>query len=146
MEATAADGQAGRAAGDTAGAALVPGRYLSLTSYRRDGTGVATPVWFVQDKGLILVQTDAESGKARRIRRDPSVTIAPCTATGRLRGTPARATARQLPAGAMSGAEPLFRRKYRFDLLVLRPVRAVQAALGRGRQPGTPVIIEITPG
>ncbi len=143
MEASAAGG---RAAGGAAGAAIAAGRYLSLTSYRRDGTGVATPVWFVQDEGLLLVQTDAESGKARRIRREPSVTIAPCTATGRLRGTPARATARQLPTDAVGHAEPLFRRKYRFDLLVLRPVRAIQAAVGRGRTPGTPVIIEITPG
>ena len=142
MGVTAAGGRAERAAG----AAPVPGRYLSLTSYRRDGTGVATPVWVVQDKGLILVQTDAESGKARRIRRDPAVSIAPCTATGRLRGRPARATGRQLPADAMSRAEPMFGRKYRFDLLVLRPVRAIGAALGRGRPAGTPVIIEITPG
>ena len=50
------------------------------------------------------------------------------------------------PADAMGHAGPLFRRKCRFDLLVLRPVRAIQAAVGRGRAAGTPVIIEITPG
>ena len=56
------------------------GKYLSLTSFRRDGTGVATPVWFVEADGRLLVETDASSYKVRRIRRDPQVTIAPCTA------------------------------------------------------------------
>src|SRR5215218_1336099 len=57
-----------------------PGKYLSLTSFRRDGTGVATPVWFVEAGGRLLVETDASSYKVRRIRRDPRVTVAPCTA------------------------------------------------------------------
>ena len=68
----------------------VPGKYLSLTSFRRDGTGVATPVWFVEAGGRLLVETDAASYKVRRIRRNPQVTIAPCTATGRRRGIPCR--------------------------------------------------------
>jgi PPOX class probable F420-dependent enzyme len=60
------------------------GKYLSITSFKRDGTGVATPVWFVQEAGRLL-QTDANSYKVKRIRRNPHVTVAPCTATGRLR-------------------------------------------------------------
>jgi uncharacterized protein len=60
----------------------LPGRYLSLTSFRRDGTGVAAPVWFVEDGKRPLVETDAASYKVRRIRRDPRVTIAPCTGVG----------------------------------------------------------------
>jgi Pyridoxamine 5'-phosphate oxidase len=70
--------------------AAFPGKYLSLTSFRRDGTGVATPVWFVEADGRLLVETDAGSYKVWRIRRDPRVTIAPCSATGRLRGTRCR--------------------------------------------------------
>jgi PPOX class probable F420-dependent enzyme len=53
-----------------------PGRYLSITSFRRDGTGKATPVWFVQEDGRLLVETDAGSFKVQRIRRNPSVTNA----------------------------------------------------------------------
>ncbi len=45
------------------------GKYLSLTSYRRDGTGVATPVWFVEEGGRILVKTDLDSYKYRLDRR-----------------------------------------------------------------------------
>jgi uncharacterized protein len=51
---------------------------------------VATPVWFVEADGRLLVETDAGSYKVWRIRRDPRVTIAPCSATGRLRGTRCR--------------------------------------------------------
>src|SRR6476620_11819223 len=65
---------------------LFQGKYLSLTSFRRDGSGVATPVWFVADNGHLLVETDADSYKVKRIRRDPHVRIAVCDARGRRRG------------------------------------------------------------
>ena len=73
------------------------GKYLSLTSFRRDGSGVATPVWFVADNGHLVVETDADSYKVKRIRRDPHVRIAVCDARGRLRGEAVDADARVLP-------------------------------------------------
>jgi uncharacterized protein len=63
-----------------------PGRYLSVTSFKRDGTGVATPVWFVSDGGRLFAFTDLQSAKVRRIRRDPHVLVAACRADGKLRG------------------------------------------------------------
>src|SRR5947199_3925151 len=66
--------------------ALFPGRYLSVTSFKRDGTGVATPVWFVSDGGRLFAFTDLHSAKVRRIRRDAHVLVAPCRADGKLRG------------------------------------------------------------
>ena len=47
----------------------VPGKYLSLTTYRRDGTPVSTPVWFVEEDGRLFVTTAADSYKAKRLRR-----------------------------------------------------------------------------
>lgn len=146
MSTIAAGSAAGRGSSQVRPAVVIPGRYLSLTSYRRDGSGVSTPVWFVQRDGLILVQTDAWSYKVKRIQRNPAVTISPCTASGRLRGQPRPATARLLPVGETDRAEPLFLRKYRHDVLILRPLRAIQAALRMGRPRGGPVIVEITPG
>jgi PPOX class probable F420-dependent enzyme len=67
---------------------MFPGRYLSVTSFKRDGTGVATPVWFVSDGRRLLALTDLHSAKVRRIRRDPRVLIASCRADGKLRGEP----------------------------------------------------------
>ena len=62
------------------------GRYLSLTSYKRDGTAVATPVWFIEQDGRLLVQTDLGSGKVKRIRANPIVSVALCNGMGHLRG------------------------------------------------------------
>ncbi len=61
-------------------------RYLSLTTYRRDGRGVATAVWFVCDGGRVYIVTGDATGKARRLRRNPRVTLGPSDGRGRLRG------------------------------------------------------------
>jgi hypothetical protein len=55
-----------------------PGRYLSVTSFRRDGAGVATSVWFVSDGRRLFALTDLHSAKVRRMRRNPHVLVAPC--------------------------------------------------------------------
>jgi hypothetical protein len=56
----------------TSGAApAFGGRYLSITSYKRDGRGVATPVWFVQRDGRILVETEAAPGTSADPAGDP---------------------------------------------------------------------------
>lgn len=78
--------------------ALFPGRYLSVTSFKRDGTGVATPVWFVFGDGRLFAFTDLKSAKVRRIRRNPCVLVAACRPDGRLRGEPVPAHAEVLTA------------------------------------------------
>jgi uncharacterized protein len=104
-----------------------PGKYLSLTSFKRDGTGVATPVWFVIDGGRLLVKTDPESFKVKRIRHNPVVRIAPCTASGRLRGQPINAHAEVLPNAELGRVDRLMSRKYRIDRFTTLPIyRAVQ--------------------
>jgi PPOX class probable F420-dependent enzyme len=80
--------------------ALFPGRYLSVTSFRRDGTGVATPVWFVSDGRRLFALTDLHSAKVRRIRRNPRVLLAPCRADGKLRSEAVPARAEVLTASA----------------------------------------------
>ena len=122
-----------------------PGKYLSITSFRRDGTGKATPVWFVQEGGRLLVETDASSYKVRRIRRNPRVTVAPCGPSGRLRGRPVSARAELLPDAETGRVERLMAHKYRIDLIFIKPVRALQAALHPHRPPAKPVILAITP-
>lgn len=128
-----------------AAASQFRGRYLSLTSYRRDGTPVATPVWFAVRDGRLLVQTYARSGKVKRIRRDPVVRIAVCTATGKLRGEQVRAIAELLPDAETSDAERLIGRKYRADLMVIGPLRFLQSALHPRRPKAKSVILAITP-
>ena len=128
-----------------AAAPVFRGRYLSITSYKRDGRGVATPVWFVQRDGRLLVQTGASSGKVKRVRRDPRILVAVCSASGRLRGEQVRAVAEVLPGSETVAAERLIADKYRFDLIIIRPLRFVQARLHPGRPPLQSVILSITP-
>jgi uncharacterized protein len=63
------------------------GKYVSLTTFRRDGTAVSTPVWFVPENGSLLVETDGNSYKVKRIRRNDNVSVASCNATGHVTET-----------------------------------------------------------
>lgn len=61
-------------------------KYISLETYRKSGAAVRTPVWLVEDGGVIYVRTDPTSGKAKRIRRDPRVKVAPSNVRGKPSG------------------------------------------------------------
>ena len=125
--------------GGTASADLgerITGKYLSLTSYKRDGTGVATPVWFVADDGRLLVLTDADSFKAKRIRRNPEVTIAPCSASGHVRGAAITAHADLLPESELGHVEQLMARKYRTDRILILPIYRLVMRLRGHRESG----------
>jgi uncharacterized protein len=52
-------------------------KVISLETYRKNGVPVRTPVWFVEENGTIFVHTDDRTGKAKRIRRNSKVRIAP---------------------------------------------------------------------
>ncbi len=121
------------------------GRYLSITTFRRDGTPAATPVWFAERDGRLLAVTDAASGKVKRIRHHPRVRVATCTATGRVRGRPVSATAEMVTGPQADEAERLIKRKYRFDMLVIGPVRRVQQTLRIGPPRTGSVLLVITP-
>lgn len=74
-------------------ATLAAAKYLSLTTFRRDGSPVATPVWLVRDDDTLRVITQAGSGKAKRIRNDARVLLAPCDARGKVKGATVVGTA-----------------------------------------------------
>ncbi|HET8526527.1 MAG TPA: PPOX class F420-dependent oxidoreductase [Actinomycetota bacterium] len=127
------------------GASEIAGKFLSITSYRRNGVGVATPVWFVTEGRRFLVMTDARSGKVKRIRRDPFVRIAGCTARGRPKTEPIPAYAELLPPSEAERVKRLFARRYRVDLLFVRPVRALQALFRPEKRHEETVILAIAP-
>ena len=72
---------------------LAAGKYLSLTTFRQDGTPVATPVWLVREGDVLRVITQADSGKAKRLRNNGRVLLASCDARGNLKGTQVEGTA-----------------------------------------------------
>jgi len=123
------------------------GKYMSLTTFKRDGTAVATTVWFVQgEDGRLFVSTDPGSGKVKRIANNPAVTIAQCTASGRVRGELLRARAEVVPDGQTERLERMMQEKYRLDRLLILPVyRALRTLRGKGsREPGS-TFLAITP-
>jgi PPOX class probable F420-dependent enzyme len=123
----------------------VQGRYLSLTTYKRDGTGVATPVWFVEQDGQLLIQTDGSSGKVKRIRANPHVTVAVCTASGRVRTRPrpCRAKIVETPAD-VDRIETLIRAKYRGYMPFVTAGWWLARTFHLGRRRGTMVGLAIS--
>ncbi|HKE65984.1 MAG TPA: PPOX class F420-dependent oxidoreductase [Micromonosporaceae bacterium] len=91
---------------------LATAQYVSLTTYRRDGTSVPTAVWIAGDGEALYVWTAADTGKVKRIRRCPDVTVAPSDPRGRVSGDAVRATAEICDAAGTEHTRDLLRRKY----------------------------------
>ena len=91
--------------------------YISLTTFKRDGTPVSTPVWVVSDDGeRLLVWSGERTWKVRRLRRDPHVLVARSTFRGAERGDRIAAQARVVPD---PGIDALLRHKYGWQKQVL---------------------------
>jgi PPOX class probable F420-dependent enzyme len=94
--------------------ALVRSRYVSLTTHRKDGTGVATPVWQVMDGRDMFIWTASDAWKVKRIRNNSQVTVTVCDLRGRVaEGAPSLpGTARLLDPADTAAARALLARKY----------------------------------
>ena len=131
--------------------ALFPGRYLSVTSFKRDGTGVATPVWFVSDGSRLLALTDVHSWKVRRMRHEPRVLVAPCRANGKLRGEPVPARVELLTATTdLERVQRLlherYKLSYRLVMLVYRLGRRLRGERSVADGAALAITIEQPPG
>jgi uncharacterized protein len=73
--------------------ALAGGRYVRLSTFRKNGRAVPTPVWFAGVGESLYVVTGRNTGKAKRIRNNPDVALAPCDFRGRPKGRDRRAVA-----------------------------------------------------
>jgi len=82
-------------------AAILAARFVALTTFRRDGRAVTTPVWAAVDEGRLYLFTNAGAGKVKRLHHTSRATIAPCTATGTISGATLNAEALLLPADQM---------------------------------------------
>ncbi len=71
-------------------------RTVLLTTFRKTGVGVPTPVWVVRIGDELHVWTNPRSGKFKRIRNNPQVTLVPCTFRGVAHGVPVSGTVRVL--------------------------------------------------
>jgi len=92
-------------------------KYFSLETFRKTGVGVRTPVWFAKDPAAgalttFYVYTLPDSGKAKRIRNNPKVRIAPCNMRGDLRGAWVDARARICAGDEVAKGQELLNQKY----------------------------------
>ncbi len=86
--------------------------YISLTTFRKTGVGVATPVWFGEQDGKLYVMTRAHLGKVKRVRNNPRVKVAPCTIGGKVTGPEFEGSARLLPQEDWKRARKTITSKY----------------------------------
>jgi uncharacterized protein len=112
--------------------------FINVTTFKRDGTAVPTPVWCVGENGTLLVYSEADSGKVKRIRHDPHVTVAPCSFRGTPRGPAVDADA--TVAGGTEEVEALLTRKYGWTW---RGYNLVMAAARRLRRQPRPDAVTI---
>jgi uncharacterized protein len=77
--------------------------YLNLETFRKDGQGLKTPVWFVQDGEKFYVRTVVNAGKVKRIRNNGRVNVMPCGQAGEPLGTWVAAQAREMTDATTAG-------------------------------------------
>jgi PPOX class probable F420-dependent enzyme len=93
-------------------AALSASDYMLLTTFRRDGRAVATPVHVGAEDSTVFFRTWDVSGKAKRLRHTPTVEVAPCNFRGRRPGPAVRATAVLLNGEASAHAAQVLAKKH----------------------------------
>jgi PPOX class probable F420-dependent enzyme len=111
---------------------LLKENYVSLTTFRKSGVAVPTPMWFAEENGTIYISTAATSGKVKRIRSSGRVTLAPCTANGKVTGDAIEGRARIVSdQQEIARAEAALAKKYGIQRRLLHLVRTVARAFGR---------------
>jgi PPOX class probable F420-dependent enzyme len=87
-------------------------KYVLLTTFRKDGRAVATPLWVVPDGDGLAAWTPSDSGKVKRIRNSGRVTLAACDVRGNPRGETVEAVARIGTSADTARVRPVLAKKY----------------------------------
>lgn len=119
---------------------LAGSRYVLLTTFRRSGAAIATPVWAVGLDGALWVWTNPTSGKVKRIRNDGRVLVQPCGMRGEPVGRPIEGHAEVGDDAHAPAVMAALRRKYGIQGWLTQLGIRVGALIGRPRPPGVLVI------
>jgi PPOX class probable F420-dependent enzyme len=114
---------------------LAAQKFVSLTTYKKNGDALATPMWVGRDGDHLFVWTPADSAKIKRVRKDPRVTLVPCGRFGKPNNDaePVAGTAEVItePATVRRLAE-VIRHKYGLEYWV---VTLIERLAARGEKP-----------
>jgi uncharacterized protein len=122
--------------------------FVSLTTFRRTGEPVSTPVWVVRDGAALVVYTVADSGKVTRIRRDDHVELRACDRRGRVaEGTPVVAATAEVDESpeTVDLAERLLRVKYGWEFAGVRLLQRAERLLRRSSSHRPRAVLRLTP-
>ena len=119
--------------------ALLEGhKYINLETFKKDGRGVVTPVWFMVDGQNVIVVTTSDTGKAKRLKNTAAVRIMPSGFSGEPKGDWINGTARFANPDEMKRAFELRGKKYGSG-------EGLASSLSSYSESGQPVAIVITP-
>ena len=119
-------------------------RYVLFTTFRKSGVAVKTPVWiapFGDNEACFTV--GGESGKVKRLRNNPNVTLQQCDVRGRvMAGTPVvEATARVVTGADCEPINVAMRNKYKIQFRMLEWSSAITSKIKRQSVADAAVIV-----
>jgi PPOX class probable F420-dependent enzyme len=91
---------------------MAAGKYVLLTTFRKSGAAVPTPLWVVRDGDELVVWTPVNTGKIKRLRNNREVEVAACDFRGNPSGPVLKGTARVLPGADAARVRRMIRSKY----------------------------------
>ena len=108
-------------------------KYVSFTTYKKDGNPVSLPVWVVPFEGGYAFTTDHDAFKVKRVRRDSRATLAVCTFKGQVApdATVHQGTAVLLDASDSKRVAALVRKKYSVMYLAIIAQSAFRRLFGK---------------
>ena len=122
---------------------LLKESYASLTTFRKNGDAVPTPMWFAESDRIIYIYTGSTSGKVKRIRNSGRVTLAPCTANGKVTGEIIEGKARIISdQQEIAHADAALAKKYGIQRRLLYLLRSIAGIFRRGTEGGVYLAIE----
>jgi uncharacterized protein len=115
--------------------ALGAEKFVSLTTYKKDGSAVASPMWIGRDDDHLFFWTPADSWKAKRAKNNPRVVLVPCSRSGKVRDDAHRVDGVAeviTDAATVQRLAGVIRRKYGLEFII---VTFIERVLARGAKP-----------
>lgn len=115
---------------------LADERFVSLTTFRKTGVPVSTPVWIARDGDALIVTTPDGSGKVKRLRNDQRVELRPCSRMGKVEDdAPVVTGVAEVTGGAEveRTLDRVFRAKYRLEYRIFLLIEGLGKAGTKSR-------------